>query len=252
MVGKWLKAGVLEAGRVIRPETGTPQGGVLSPLLANVYLHDVLDMWFEHEVRPRLRGRAFMIRYADDFVMVFSNREDAERVKAVVPKRLGRFGLSVHPQKTRLIRFRRPRRAGGPGDPGSGTFDFLGFTHYWGKSRRGKRIVKRRTARDRFVRAVRAIHVWTKRHRHWPLAVQQEVLAQKLRGHYGYYGITGNFVALSRFHRLVIRSWQRWLNRRNQQRAMPWERMNRLLTHHPLPQPVVVHSVYRHPAKATF
>ena len=252
MVGKWLKAGVLEDGRVVRPESGTPQGGVISPLLANIYLHDVLDEWFEREVRPRLRGRAFMIRYADDFVMVMSSKEDADKVMAALPKRLGRYGLTIHPDKSRLIRFRRPRRDGGSDDgPRPGTFDFLGFTHYWGKSRRGKRIVKRRTARKRFARAAHAIHEWTKRHRHLPLAVQRDVLAQKLRGHYGYYGITGNIDALDRFHRVVVRTWRRWLDRRNQQRAMTWERMNHLLTHQPLPRPAVYRSVYRSPANAT-
>lgn len=251
-VGKWLRAGVMEGGVVHHPDRGTPQGGVISPLLANIYLHHVLDHWWVTEVLPRLRGKATLIRYADDFVMVMSSKEDADKVMAALPKRLGRYGLTIHPDKSRLIRFRRPRRDGGSDDgPRPGTFDFLGFTHYWGKSRRGKRIVKRRTARKRFARAAHAIHEWTKRHRHLPLAVQRDVLAQKLRGHYGYYGITGNIDALDRFHRVVVRTWRRWLDRRNQQRAMTWERMNHLLTHQPLPRPAVYRSVYRSPANAT-
>lgn len=253
MVGKWLNAGVLEHGQLSYPTAGTPQGGVISPLLANIYLHEVIDTWFERTVKPRLRGRAFMIRYADDFVMVFSDRGDAERVFDVLPRRLGRYGLTMHPDKTRLVPFRRPRRDerkdGSARRPE--TFDFLGFTHFWGKSRRGRWIVKRRTAKQRLVRACHAIHEWTKRHRHWRLAEQHRALGQKLRGHYAYYGITGNVQALERFHRQATRSWRRWLDRRNQQRKMTWERMNRLLERYPLPRPKVVQSIYRRAANAT-
>jgi len=253
MVGKWLNAGVLEDGVISRPEAGTPQGGVISPLLANIYLHEVIDTWFEWTVKPRLRGRAFMIRYADDFVMVFSDRYDADRVLSVLPSRLGKYGLTMHPDKTQMVPFRRPRRGtdgkGGGGRPG--TFEFLGFTHYWGRSRRGRWVVKRRTARSRLARAVRALHQWTKQHRHWRIAEQHRALSQKLRGHYAYYGITGNADALERVYRLAIRAWRRWLDRRNHQRKMTWDRMNRLLERYPLPRPIVVHSIYRRVANAT-
>jgi RNA-directed DNA polymerase len=251
MVGKWLNAGVLEDGEVSRPAAGTPQGGVISPLLANIYLHEVLDTWFEGTVVPRLWGRAFLIRYADDFVMVFSDRGDALRVMEVLPKRLGKYGLTMHPDKTRLVPFRRPRReAGEAGEQRPGTFDFLGFTHHWGQSRRGRWIVKRRTAKSRVARTARALHQWLKRHRHWPLVEQRRVLGLKLRGHYGYYGITGNIEALERVYRRAVRAWRRWLSRRNQHREMTWDRMNRLLKRYPLPLPVVVQSIYRRAANA--
>ncbi|MCZ6856866.1 MAG: group II intron reverse transcriptase/maturase, partial [Gemmatimonadetes bacterium] len=135
LIGKWLKAGVLEDGSVHRPESGTPQGGVISPLLANVFLHDVLDAWYEREVSRRLVGRSFLIRYADDFVMGFEDERDARRVLEVIPKRMAKYGLTVHPQKTRLVRFERPSERDEDNDPG--TFDFLGFTHYWARSRKG-------------------------------------------------------------------------------------------------------------------
>ena len=247
MVGKWLKAGVLEGGQVTHSRLGTPQGGVISPLLANIYLHEVIDTWFEWAVIPRMKGQAFMVRYADDFVMVFSERRDAERVLEVLAKRLSEYGLTMHPDKTRMIFFRPPGtwrvNDGDVGKPG--TFDFLGFTHYWGKSRRDRWLVKRRTVKSRFKRAARSLHEWMKRHRHWKLAEQQRALTQKLRGHYGYYGITGNYEALERLYRFVVCTWRRWLTRRNQQRKMTWDRMNHLLTRYPLPKPKVAQSIYR-------
>jgi RNA-directed DNA polymerase len=142
LIGKWLHAGVLEAGQIDHPEAGTPQGGVASPILANIFLHEVLDVWFEREVKPRLKGRAFMIRFADDAVLAFACEEDARRVLDVLPKRFGKYGLTLHPQKTRLIEFRRPDRRPPKGGAGqSRTFDLLGFTHYWDLSRKGKWVV---------------------------------------------------------------------------------------------------------------
>jgi group II intron reverse transcriptase/maturase len=245
LIGKWLEAGVLEQGCLVHPETGTPQGGVISPLLANVFLDTVLDTWFEDEVRPRLRGRALLVRYADDAVMVFSSEEDARRVWKVIAKRFEKFGLSLHPEKTRLLRFERPS----PRGPRPETFDFLGFTHYWGRSRRGKPAVLRKTARDRFTRSLRAITQWCRRQRHLPLVEQHRELARKLRGHYAYYGITGNLPALSRFRHEAQRVWKQWLNRRSQRARMTWERFWRVSARYPLPPPRVVHSVYRLAAK---
>ena len=169
LLGKWLNAGVLEGMELSYPDQGTPQGGVISPLLANIYLHVVLDEWFVCEVVPRLRGRAQLIRYADDFVGVFEREEDARRVLEVLPKRLERFGLTLHPDKTRLLNFQRPDR--GRNEPGSGpgTFDLLGFTHYWGRSRRGKWVVMKKTAKDRFSRALHRIAEWCRRYRHAPV-----------------------------------------------------------------------------------
>jgi len=245
LIGKWLEAGVLEEGSLVRPETGAPQGGVISPLLANVFLDTVRDAWFEDVVRPRLRGRALLVRYADDAVMVFSSEEDARRVWKVIAKRFEKFGLSLHPEKTRLLRFERPS----PRGPRPETFDFLGFTHYWGRSRRGKPAVLRKTARDRFTRSLRAITQWCRRQRHLPLVEQHRELGRKLRGHYAYYGITGNLPALSRFRHEAQRVWKQWLNRRSQRARMTWERFWRVSARYPLPPPRVVHSVYRLAAK---
>ena len=248
LIGKWLNAGVLEDGSLTFPEAGSPQGGVVSPILANVSLHYVLDVWFAEDVQPRLRGRAFLIRYADDFVMGFACEEDARRVLDVLPKRFGKYGLALHPEKTRLVPFRPPTGPDGPG-PGAGgqpgTFDLLGFTHFWARSRRGTWVVKRRTAAGRLRRAVQSIAQWCRSHCHEPLAEQHRTLGQKLRGHFAYYGITGNGEALRRFRDAVARTWRFWLARRSWRAACSWVRFARLLARFPLPPPVVVHSVCR-------
>jgi RNA-directed DNA polymerase len=246
LIGKWLHAGVLEEGSLQHPESGTPQGGVISPLLANVYLHYVLDEWFEQEVKPRLQGEAFVVRYADDFVIGLTDERDAGRVMDVLPKRFGKYGLSLHPEKTRLVRFPRPARKDPP--PGGGrpeTFDFLGFTHYWGMSWRGYWVVKRKTASNRLSRSLRGISAWCRTHRHLPVREQHVVLCQKVRGHYAYYGITNNGAALERYWEGVKRIWKKWLGRRSQRAYYPWSTFVRLLQRYPLPLPVVVHSVYR-------
>lgn len=243
-IGKWLQAGVLEEGRLRHPVTGTPQGGVISPLLANIYLHEVVDRWFEEEVKPRLDGRAVLIRYADDLVIAFASERDARRVQEALPKRLARFGLQLHPEKTRLVRFQTPRgKQGPPQSGGPGTFTFLGFTHYWGKSRKGNWVVKRKTAASRLTRSLCKVREWCRRRLHEPVPWQQHQLSRSLRGHYAYYGITGNFRALNNFYRQVTREWRRWLNRRSQKAKMIWERFNRLLINYPLPRPRIVHAI---------
>jgi RNA-directed DNA polymerase len=245
LIHKWLKAGVMEDGSVSYPDSGSPQGGVVSPILSNIFLHYVLDRWFEEEVKPRLVGHAFLIRFADDFAIGFRNERDARRVMDVLPKRFGKYGLTLHPDKTRLINFASPsksaRVAEANPDDGPGTFDLLGFTHYWGKSRRGTWIVKRKTASSRFGRAVRSIAHWCRNNRHRPIGEQHTKLRQKLHGHYAYYGITGNYVALKRFHLEVERRWHKWLNRRNRQRELLWSQFNDLLRRFPLPNPRIVH-----------
>jgi len=244
LIGKWLNAGVQEDGSVSYPESGSPQGGVISPLAANAYLHYVLDVWFEQEVQPRLAGRAFLIRYADDFVIAFSNESDARRVMDVLPKRFGKYGLTLHPEKTRLIEFRPPNdRDQSSGPPRS--FDLLGFTHYWGRSRRETWVVKRRTSSKRMTRGLRAITDWCRRHLHLPVREQHQKLSEKLRGHCAYYGITGNSSSLSAFRRQVHRIWRYWLSRRNRERSLTWDCFNRLLKRYPLPAAVAVHSVCR-------
>jgi group II intron reverse transcriptase/maturase len=245
LIGKWLNAGVLEDGAVTRHEAGSPQGGVVSPVLANIFLHEVLDVWFHRDVRGRLRGRAHLVRYADDAVLLFEYEEDARRVMDVLPKRFGKYGLTLHPNKTRLVAFKRPdrmkRKRGsddGPDEPG--TLDFLGFTIHWGKSpRTGKWVVKMRTAADRFRRTLRSISQWCKEHRHEPLEMQQRALGQKLRGHYGYYSRKGNRAKLWALLHWVTRAWWRALRRRSQ-RGLSWMAMNRLLRRYPLLTPAVV------------
>jgi group II intron reverse transcriptase/maturase len=246
-IDKWLKAGVMEGGNVVHPELGTPQGGVISPLLSNIYLHEVLDKWFEYEVRPRLYGQAFMVRFADDFIIVSSHEEDAHRIMEVLPKRFDKYGLALHPEKTRLVRFKRPHfysgKKGGGGGPQS--FDFLGFTHYWGKSRKKNWVIKRKTAKGRLARAANSVFTWCRANRHNSREAQHRKLSEKLRGHYQYYGITGNSRALKSFYREVTKSWHYWLSRRSQRGYMPWGWFRRFLKRFPLPQPKCVHSELR-------
>ena len=233
MIGKWLNAGVLEDGTVHRSTRGTPQGGVISPLLANVYLHHAVDAWFEEVVKPRLRGRAFMVRYADDFVMAFEQQEDAQRVLAVLPHRLERFKLELNTEKTRLVYFGRPSSGG----PNPETFDFLGFTLYWGKSRKGWPTVRWKTSKKSFNRTLQAIHAWCRHHRHAPIPEQHAALCRKLRGHYQYFGLTMNSRALQRILNQVQRIWRFWLNRRSQRRSMQWAKFGQMLKRYPLPPP---------------
>ena len=249
LIGKWLNAGVLEDGCLTHPEKGSPQGGVVSPILSNVFLHYVLDDWFEREVQPRLKGRSFLIRYADDFVMGFSREEDARRVMAVLPKRFEKYGLTIHPDKTRLVPFERPR--GGPARGNTeeqnppGTFDLLGFTHFWARSRNGNWVVKRKTSKSRFGRGLKALSQWCRLNRHHAMEDQHRTLSQKLAGHFAYYGITGNSPALSRFRVAATWIWKRWLSRRRRGGRMTWDRLNRFLKRHPLPPATPVHSVCR-------
>jgi RNA-directed DNA polymerase len=240
LIGKWLNAGVMEGLALHHPETGTPQGGVISPLLANIYLHEVLDQWLVRDVLPRLWRCAVPVRYADDFLIVFAQKRDAERVLEVLPKRFGRYGLTVHPDKTRLVPFHRPDRDDGH-DGGPGTFDFLGFTHHWGLSRNGKWVPRMRTAKDRFSRTLRRIAEWCRRHRHDDVEVQRRALSRSLLGHYAYYGVTSNSGALERLCNEVKVIWRKWLSRRSQRAFLNWRQMNRLLTKYPLPQPRIVH-----------
>ena len=244
-VGKWLNAGVMEAGVVCHPERGTPQGGVVSPLLSNLYLHEVLDQWFEHEVKPRLRGRAFEVRFADDAVLAFEREDDAWRVMAVLAKRFDRYGLTLHPEKTQVVDFRKPSRTGDKRRQRERGFDLLGFTHFWGRSRKGRWVVQRKTASARLSRALKRIGQWCRTHRHWRVADQHAALSRKLQGHYAYYGITGNARALTRFHCEVRRRWRKWLNRRSWATHMSWARFTHLSARYPLPPPRVVHSIYR-------
>jgi RNA-directed DNA polymerase len=212
-----------------------------------VYLHEVLDAWFEDDVVPRLRGRTFMVRYADDAVLVFQREDDARRVMAVLGDRFAKYGLKLHPEKTRLTKFEQPPRDESGGGPDS--FDFLGFTHHWGRSLRGTRIVVRKTSRQRFSRMLRAVGTWLRAHRHDPIREQHAALSAKLRGHYGYFGITGNARALARMRHFVKWRWRYWLDRRSSSRRLTWEAFDRIHQRFPLPPPRIVNSVLLRSAK---
>ncbi len=236
LIGKWLNAGVFEDGITHYPEDGSPQGGVISPLLSNVYLHYVLDLWFTKVVQPRLRGRASLVRFADDALIVFSNKEDAEKFMDVLPKRFTKFGLKVHPTKTVLVNFHRPTAES---QRLSETFDFLGFTHYWTKSRRGFWVIKRKTAKDRLRRALVKIAGWCRENRHKPRQDQHKILSAKLRGHYNYYGIRSNHYCLRQYLHRVVKIWRKWLSRRSQKGYVRWDDFNSYLCKFPLPQPKI-------------
>jgi RNA-directed DNA polymerase len=253
LIGKWLNAGVLEEGVLTIPDDGTPQGGVVSPLLANIFLHYVLDEWFEKEVRHRLKGEAFVIRFADDFVIGVAREDDARRIMEVLPKRMSKYGLTVHPEKTRLVRF-QPTQADDSDTeerdpPEPTTFDFLGFTHYWGRSRSGGWVVKRKTAKSRLRRALLALKEWCRVNLHLSIREQHQKLTQKLRGHYGYYGIIGNFASLQKFREAARRIWRRKLSRRRRGSPITWAKLLRLEKRYSLPRAQVVHSLLSSVAK---
>ena len=236
LIGTCLHVGVLDGEALSEPEMGTTQGSVLSPLLGNVYLHYVLDLWFETEVKPRLRGKATLIRYGDDFIIGFEREDDARRVLAVLDKRLGRFGLTLHPDKTRLLPFGRPPQ-GQQSGKGPATFDFVGFTCYWARSRKGRWGMWCKTRRASLRRAKKAIDDWCRRHRHQPVKAQHAALSQRVRGHCNYFGISGNFRSVLRLVEATKRAWYKWLCRRSQRTRLTWERFGDVLQQFPLPRP---------------
>ena len=242
LVGKWLNAGVLDEGQLHYPETGTPQGGVISPMLANIFLHEVLDDWFVKEVQPRMKGRCFLIRFADDFVIGFEFEEDARRVMEVLPKRFGRYHLTIHPEKTKLVKFGKPASRTEAAS-GNDTFDFLGFTHYWTKSLRGHWVIKRKTAKKRLRRAKVRLWQWCRWNMHEPIEYQYRKLCQKLKGHYAYYGIRGNSRRLDAVYEHVRRAWRYWLSRRSSKSHISWAKFVAFLERWPLPRPRLVHRI---------
>ena len=248
LVGKCLRAGVLDGEEYSEPEVGTAQGSILSPLLGNVYLHHVLDVWFEVDVKPRLSGAAHLVRYADDFVILFAEESDARRVLEVLPKRMGKFGLQLHPDKTRLVPMARPPRKQ-DGGKGPGTFDFLGFTIGWRRSLKGQWMIMVQTRKARLSRAVKAIGDMCRRHRHEPLKTQHAALCKRLRGHYAYFGVSGNTKAIRRVHEYVRRLWFKWLRRRSERAHLNWTGYARILTALPLPVPRVRVDIWGHSAR---
>lgn len=242
LIGKWLNTGVVEGDVISYSEKGTPQGGTISPVLANIYLHHVLDEWFVRDVRPRMKGYCFIVRFADDFVIGCQYEEDARRIMNVLPKRFDRFGLSIHPEKTKLIPFGKPAHGKGV-RRGEATFDFLGFTHYWAKSLRGYWVIKRKTARKKVRKTIVAMGTWCRNNRHKPIEWQYNILASKLRGHFQYFGIRCNMRAMEAVRHFVRRRWKFWLSRRSHKSAIPWEKFEQFLDAFPLPTPKVVHNV---------
>lgn len=237
MIDKWLKAGIFENGQVVYPEEGTPQGGIISPLLSNIYLHYVLEEWFKEQIQPLLKGRSFVIRFADDFLMGFTHKEDALRVMEVLPKRLAKYGLTLHPEKTHLVKLDEEQEEGGI------TFDFLGFTHYMSASRKGKRILKRKTSKKKLRLALIKMNDWIRTNRHKPVKWLIRALNVKLRGYYGYYGVTFNSRQMMVYFRKVKRMLHKWLNRRGGKASWNWIRYSKLvdvLT--PLLKPKIYHS----------
>jgi RNA-directed DNA polymerase len=238
LIGKWLNAGVIDEGRIHYPDCGSPQGGVISPLIANIFLHHVLDEWYVTQARPRLRGRSFLIRFADDFILGCESEQDADRLMQVLPKRFARYGLTLHPEKSKTIRFQRPGKAAVKS--GNGTFDFLGFTHYWGKSRRGHWVIKRQTMRKRQARAMRNLHLYCRNHKHDPVEEQHSILCSKLRGLYQYYGIICNYRPLLMLYEHVRSSWRRWLGRRTRDGYISWKKFEVFLQDWKLPRPRIM------------
>jgi len=232
LIRKWLRAGILEEdGRVIHPQSGTPQGGVIWPVLANIYLHYALDLWFERVVKPRLRGGCLIIRYADDFVVGFEYRHEAQAFERALKERLAKFGLEVAADKTKTLRF------GFNGGPHNGRFDFLGFEFYWEPDRQGKPRVKRRTATKKYLAGLQRMRDWIKTHRHWKLKRLLKTLRAKLQGTWNYYGLMGNFRRLSLFYRQTRRMLYKWLNRRSQRRSLTWRALHRTLQRYQVPPP---------------
>ena len=242
LIGQWLRAGVRERGALTQPETGVVQGGVSSPVLANVFLHHGLDAWFEREVQPRMGGRCVLIRFADDFVIGGQREADARKSMAVLPKRFARFGLTMHPTKTTLLAFRNPEAHQGA-DRGNGTCTFLGLTHYWTQSRQGFWGMKRRTARKRLRRTTQSLWWWCRNHRQAPLHYQYQMLGAKLRGHCQSYGIRGNVRLLEEVRHHAEKAWRYWLSRRSGTRSVGWEKFEKRLQTDVLPTPRMVHTI---------
>ena len=244
LIEKWLKAGVLDTdGKVIRPETGTPQGGIISPILANVYLHYVLDVWFEKVVKRHCKGKSCIIRFADDYVCAFENQSDAQRVYEVMGKRLGKFGLELSAEKTRVISFSPNEKSG------KNSFDFLGFEFRWGKDLKGKAHVKRRTARKKLRNSMKRFNEWCKENRHLRLPELFSRLNAKLRGHYNYFGVIGNYLSLEQFYYHVQKMLFKYLNRRGQRRSYNWEGFNQLIEQFQLVKPHITRPRYRRKAR---
>ena len=246
LIEKFLKAGYVDDGLLVKPEAGTPQGSILSPILANIFLHYVLDEWFATTVKSHVRGFCELVRYADDFVCVVQHADEAERIEKVLKKRFEKYNLEIHPTKSRRFSFGRKERENAKDQNRKpNTFDFLGFTHYCGRSRRGNFKVGRKTSRKKFVAKCKAMKVWLRTIRNRVKTKDWwKILAAKLRGHFQYYGVSDNYASIDRFYKLVLKMVRKWLNRRSQKRKMSCEKFSEYLEHYPLPKPRIVHKFY--------
>ncbi len=246
LIRRFLKAGYVEAGQLVSTEQGTPQGGNLSPIIANIFLHYVLDLWFEKKLKPQMRGVCHLVRYADDFLCLVQYQREAQSIEQALRERFVKFDLQLHPEKTRVIDLRRGLMQKVKGDQHAAhTFDFLGFTHYGGRSRKGNWMLCRQTSAKKFRKACKALSAWLRQTRclaklsqWWP------TLQAKLAGHYQYYGISGNVRMIERYHHLAKRLVFKWLNRRSQKASFTWERFQEYLEHYPLPEPRIRHRLY--------
>ena len=246
LIRRFLKAGYVDGRQFVATDRGTPQGGNLSPILSNVFLHYVLDLWFEKRVKLQVQGQCYVVRYADDFLCMVQNKEDAEHIKRELQERFAKFDLELHPEKTVVMSFGRYESDNAKRqDRRANTFDFLGFTHFCGKSRRGKFIVGRKTSAKKFRKKCKEMNAWLKAIRNavktkdwWP------ILAAKLWGHYQYYGVSGNMASLRLYYETTLRLVRKWLNRRSQRRALSWKRFMDYLEHYPLPTPRIKQTLY--------
>ncbi len=238
LIQRWLKAGVLENNEVFENDSGTPQGGSISVLLSNIYLHYVLDLWFEKVVKPRMKGEAYLIRYIDDFVVCFQYHSDAQRFQEALRKRLNKFALTLEPKKTRLVRFGRfaERHAKAEGKKPE-TIYFLGFTHYCTRNRKGNFTIGRKTEKTRFRRSVRKLCTLMREIRHYSLKDQAEKINLVLRGHYAYYGLGGNMRSLNKIYRITEEYWHRMLSSRSQKSYIPWDKFQKVKQTYPLRRP---------------
>lgn len=246
LIEKFLKAGYMDDGRLIETDMGTPQGSILSPMLSNIFLHYVLDTWFDRTVKSHAKGYCELIRYADDFVCVVRYAEDATRIERALKNRFNKYGLEIHPTKSRTISFGRFERENArKQNRRPNTFDFLGFTHYCGKSKRGKFKLGRRTSRKKFTAKCKELNKWLRSIRNATETKEWwKILRAKLRGHYQYYGVSENYAGIEQFYRQTLRMVRKWLNRRSQKNSMSWEKFNHYLKCYPLPKPSIRHNFY--------